>query len=66
MMRKEIQRKIDVVHSKKGKCFKAGDNFGKIYNTKPATFLSPEDSHCMNEKPTFYKAEKWCIVLFGS
>ena len=40
MMRKEIFRKkvINV---------KAGDNYSKICNAKPATCFSPEDSSCM-------------------
>ena len=37
------------MRSQKGLCFKAGDNFDKICKTKPATFLSPEDSNCMDE-----------------
>ena len=47
--RKDSKESFDGVRSQKEIRFKAGDNFDKICKTKPATFLSPEDSNCMDE-----------------
>ena len=52
---KNSKKNFDVVHSQKGICCKAGDNFKKFCKAKPATFLSHEDSNCMDESQSSTK-----------
>ena len=47
--KRDSEGNFDVLRSQKGICFKTEDNFGKTCNAKPATFISPEDSNCMDE-----------------
>ena len=66
MMRKETLKKILMSCApRKEICFKAGDNFGKICNAKPATFFSPEDSNCMDESQSYVKQRKCVLSSLG-
>ena len=51
--KRDSKENFDVLRSKKGICPEFGDNYGKICNAKPATFLSPENKNCMDERQSF-------------
>ena len=53
--KRDSKLNFDVLRSQKRITFKAGDNYGKICNVKPATFLSPEDSNCLGASQTSTK-----------